>query len=166
MNLQLISNDMIVAEYGDRHDGISVYKGQKRIGFLSDLRLALGRKSAAKVKAKAYSSKQTEERREAMPQAVDNMVEFLTNNLPNAEVFINITQPNVRIKGHKFYIICDPLTDKYNRLGILHGELTSDEVAMMIDNSHKVQSESARHVLVNGLSRDDIVEVIKKLCSK
>lgn len=164
MNLQLISNDMVVAEFGDRHDGISVYKGQKRVGFLSDLRLTLGRKAAAKVKQKAYSTKQTEERREAMPQAVDNMVEFLTNNLPKAEVFINITQPNVHIDGHKFYIICDPLTDKFNRLGIVHSELSSDEVAALIDNSYKVQSESAKHVLVNGLSRDDIIEVIKKLC--
>lgn len=164
MNLQLISNDMVVTEFGDRHDGISVYKGTKRVGFLSDLRLTLGRKLAQKVKQKAYSTKQTEERREAMPQAVDNMVEFLTNNLPNAEVFINISQPNVHIDGHKFYIICDPLTDKFNRLGIAHSTLSSDEVAELIDNSHKVQSESARHVLVNGLSRDDIVEVIKKLC--
>lgn len=164
MNLQLISNDMVVAEFGDRHDGISVYKGQKRVGFLSDLRLTLGRKAAAKVKQKAYSTKQTEERREAMPQAVEAMVEFLTNNLPKAEVFINITQPNVHIDGHKFYIICDPLTDKFNRLGIVHSELSSDEVAALIDNSHKVQSESAKHVLVNGLSRDDIIEVIKKLC--
>lgn len=164
MNLQLISNEMVVAEFGDRHDGISVYKGAKRVGFLSDLRLTLGRKAAAKIKSKAYSTKLTEERREAMPQAVDNMVEFLSNNLPNAEVFINITQPNVHIDGHKFYVICDPLTDKFNRLGIVHSELSSDEVAALIDNSHKVQSESARHVLVNGLSRDDIIEVIKKLC--
>lgn len=56
------------------------------------------------------------------------------------------------------------MTDKFNRLGIAHSTLTSDEVAALIDNSHKVQSESAKHVLVNGLSRDDIVEVIKKLC--
>lgn len=164
MNLQLISNDAIVAEFGDRHDGIFVYKGEKKVGFLSDLRLTMGRKSAQKLKQKAYSTKLTEERREAMPQAVENMVEFLSNNLPTAEVFINITQPNVKIDGHKFYIICDPLTDKYNRLGIVHSELSADEVASLIDNSHKVQSESARHVLVNGLSRDDIIEVIKKLC--
>lgn len=164
MNLQAISNEMVVAEFGDRHDGISVYKGQKRVGFISDLRLTIGRKAAAKIKQKVYSTKQTEERREAMPQAVASMVEFLSNNLPNAEVFVNITQPNVRIDGHKFYIICDPLTDKFNRLGIVHSELSSDEVAALIDNSHKVQSESAKHVLVNGLSRDDIIEVIKKLC--
>lgn len=164
MNLQAITNEMVVAEFGDRHDGIYVYNGSKKVGFISDLRLTLGRKVSQKLKQKAYSTKQTEERREAMPQAVDNMVEFLSNNLPNAEVFINITQPNVRIDGHKFYIICDPLTDKYNRLGIMHSELSSDEVAALIDNSHKVQSESARHVLVNGLSRDDIIEVIKKLC--
>lgn len=164
MNLQAITNEAVVEEFGDRHDGIYVYKGSKKIGFLTDLRLTLGRKLSQKVKQKAYSTKQTEERREAMPQAVDNMVEFLTNNLPDAEVFVNISQPNVHINGHKFYIICDPLTDKFNRLGIAHSTLTSDEVAALIDNSHKVQSESAKHVLVNGLSRDDIVEVIKKLC--
>lgn len=164
MNLQAITTEMLIAEYGDRADDFYIWKGNKRIGFINDLRLTLGRKVAAKVKQKAYSTKQTEERREAMPQAVEEMVEFLANNLPNAEVFINITQPNVRIDGHKFYIICDPLTDKFNRLGIVHSELNSDEVSALIDNSHKVQSESARHVLVNGLSRDDIVEVIKKLC--
>lgn len=164
MNLQLITNDQIVAEFGDHHDGIFVYKGEKKIGFLSDLRLKLGRKVAQKIKQKAYTTAQTEERREAMPQAVEEMIEFLTNNLPNAEVFKNITQPNVHINGHKFYVICDPLTDKYNRLGIHHSEMDADEVAMLIDTSHSISTESGKNVLVNGLSRDNIVEVIKTLC--
>ncbi|AHY25207.1 inhibitor of host transcription [Pectobacterium bacteriophage PM2] len=164
MNLQLITNEMVTAEFGDRHDGICVYKGNKNVGFLTDLRVTLGRKSSKKLKQKAYSTKLTEERREAMPGAVESMVEFLSNNLPGAEVFINISQPNVHIDRSKFYIICDPLTDKFNRLGIMHQTLTSEEISEMIDNSHKLQSESARHVLVNGLSRDDIVEIIKKLC--
>lgn len=164
MNLQLITTEMLIAEYGDRADDFYIWKDNKRVGFINDLRLTLGRKVAAKIKQKAYTTAQTEERREAMPQAVEEMIEFLSNNLPNAEVFKNITQPNVHINGHKFYVICDPLTDKYNRLGIHHSELDADEVAMMIDNSHSISTESGKNVLVNGLSRDDIVEVIKTLC--
>lgn len=164
MNLQAITTEMLIAEYGDRADDFYIWKGNKRIGFINDLRLTLGRKVAQKIKQKAYTTKQTEERREAMPGAVQEMVEFLTNNLPNAEVFINITQPNVHINGHKFYIICDPMGDKYNRLGINHSELDENEVASLIDNSHSVTTEAGKNILVNTLSRDNIVEIIKTLC--
>lgn len=36
--MNLITNDRLVLQYGDRHDEIYVYKGDKRVGFLSDLR--------------------------------------------------------------------------------------------------------------------------------
>ena len=167
MNLQNISNDDVVAHFeGTSHDGIYVYKGQKKLGFISDLRVTMGRKLAAKFKQKQYSTKQVEERREAMPAAVEEMRSFLENQMSKygAEVKINITQPNVHLNGHKCYIICDPLSDKFNRLGIKHLYKTGEDMAFEL-NGYKTQLDKApKHILVNNLSRDEIVEVIKKLC--
>lgn len=39
--LNLISNDRVTKAYGDRNDGIYVYKGDCRIGFITDLKAKL-----------------------------------------------------------------------------------------------------------------------------
>lgn len=169
MNMQTISNDAVVAQYGTHHDGIFIYDGTKKVGFITDLRRNIASNQKTKAAQKKYSTRKTEERREAMPAAVEEMLEFLSNQLSKlgAEVFINISQPNVHLNGHKIYVICDPLTNTYNRLGIQHKEMTACEMAEEIGASYKVQTDSSpKHILVNNLSRDDIVEVIKKLCSK
>ncbi|WWS25134.1 hypothetical protein vBKpnAMK6_00180 [Klebsiella phage vB_Kpn_AM_K6] len=97
------------------------------------------------------------------------MIDFLDNHLAKygAEVFKNITQPNVHANGCKCYVIVDPIYGKH-RLGIMHRELNYSEMAEYVEACFKCSpSESSdRHILISGLSRDDIVEVILKLCSK
>ena len=39
--LNLITNDRVTQAYGDRNDGIYVYKGDRRIGFITDLKAKL-----------------------------------------------------------------------------------------------------------------------------
>ncbi|QQG32164.1 inhibitor of host transcription [Citrobacter phage CkP1] len=167
MNLQLITNEMLVEKYGDRHDGISIYKGSRRVGYLTDLRISYAKESKKKVKQKEYNTKATEARRDAMPEAVNEMKVFLENHLSkfNAEVFINETQPNVHINDCKCYIIVDPIYGKH-RLGIQHSSLDANDMASLVDEFPISSSTAKHHVLWNSLSRDDIVEVIIKLCSK
>jgi hypothetical protein len=165
MNMQMISNEMVVAQFGDRHDGIQVYKNDRAVGFLTDLRTTMSRNAKKKIKQKEYSTRYTEEKREAMPEAVNAMVEFLSNNLKDADVFINISQPNVHIKGAKFYLICDPLTDKTNRLGISSPAHTSEELCWMFE-TNKIQCDGPKNVLINSLSRDEIIEIINKVVSE
>jgi cellobiose phosphorylase len=165
MNLQLITNEMLVEKYGDRHDGISVYKGSRRVGYLTDLRMAYAKDNKKRKKQKEYNNKVTEARREAMPEAVNEMKEFLENQLAkhNAEVFINETQPNVHINGCKCYITVDPIYNKH-RLGIYHPEMSSSDMADEISGFTISKSDSEHHVLWNSMTRDDIVETIIKLC--
>ena len=167
MNLQLITNEMLVNKFGDRHDGISIYKGERRVGYLTDLRQTFAKEGRKKTKQKEYNTKATEARKEAMPEAVGAMKLFLESHLTKhgAEVFINETQPNVHINGSKCYIVVDPIYGKH-RLGISHSELDSNDMAAMIDEFPISNSSARRHVLWNSLSQDDIVEVIVKLCSK
>ena len=166
MNMQLISNDMIVDVYGDRHDGIYVYKGSKNVGFLTDLRKKLASDNKLKTKQKEYRNKKSEERKEALHESVPEMVDFLKNHLVkyDAEVFINQTQPNVHINGCVCYVVVEPLTLQH-RLGIKHPVLTQDDMADEVGNQFRISaSDSTNHILLNGLSQDDIVEVIIKLC--
>lgn len=162
MNMQLITNDMVVTAFGDTTDGIRVFKKERPVGYLTDLRVTLAKNLKKKVKQKEYSTRYAEEKREAMPEAVNAMVEFLQNNLTkyDANVFINISQPNVHIAGIKFYIICDPLTDKFNRLGISSPYHTAEELCVLFE-SYKIQTDGPKTVLINGLSRDEIIEIIK-----
>lgn len=163
MNMQMITNEMIVKAYGDSTDGIQVFKGSRAVGYLTDLRVTMARNAKKKIKQKEYSTRYTEEKREAMPEAVNAMVEFLQNNLSkyDANVFINISQPNVKIDGITFYLICDPLGDKTNRLGISSPYHTSEELCVMFE-TYKIQCENPKTVLINSLSRDDIIEIINK----
>lgn len=39
MNINLIPTDLLVKKYGTHSDGIYIWKGEKRIGFISDLRV-------------------------------------------------------------------------------------------------------------------------------
>ena len=105
--MQLISNEMIVDVYGDRHDGIYVYKGSKNVGFLTDLRKKLASDNKLKTKQKEYRNKKSEERKEALHESVPEMVDFLKNHLVkyDAEVFINQTQPNVHISMDVFVML-------------------------------------------------------------
>lgn len=165
MDLQLITNDMVVASFGDRHDGLSVWKGTKRVGYLSDLRAALGRNKSKSLKQKEYNNRVSEERREKLPEAVQEMKSFLESYLSNTDavVFINISQPNVHINGHKCYIIVDPIYEKH-QLGIMHKELTYDDMASLIPSFSCSSSTSRNHILFRGLSSDDIINTIFKLC--
>ncbi|WMU95662.1 hypothetical protein [Escherichia phage pEC-M719-6WT.2] len=166
MDMQLISNEMIVNEYGDRHDGIYVYKGTKKIGLMTDLRKKLASNKKLKAKQKEYRDKKSEERKEALHESVPEMVDFLKNHLVkyDAEVFINQTQPNVHINGCVCYVVVEPLTLQH-RLGIKHPVLTQDDMADEVGNQFRISaSDSTNHILLNGLSQDDIVEVIIKLC--
>ncbi|ANA49564.1 inhibitor of host transcription [Salmonella phage vB_SnwM_CGG4-1] len=165
MNLQLITNEALVEKYGTHHDGISVFKGSRRVGYLTDLRKAFAADQKKRKKQKEYNNKVTEARQEAMPEAVEEMKNFLENQLTKygAEVIINITQPNVLINDCKCYITVDPIYGKH-RLGIHNPYMDSSEMADEIQGFKVSQSDAPNHVLWNGLSQDDIVEVIVKLC--
>lgn len=169
MDMQAITLDMVVNKYGTHSDGIFVWNGTKKVGFVTDLRTHMARKEAARKKQKEYTNRVNEQRAEALPEAVDEMIDFLDNHLAKygAEVFKNITQPNVHANGCKCYVIVDPIYCKH-RLGIMHRELNYSEMAEYVEACFKCSpSESSdRHILISGLSRDDIVEVILKLCSK
>lgn len=149
---------------GGNTDGIRIFLPNGRpLGYITDLRVQLNRKQSARAKQKEYSNKVTEERREKMPEAVDEMVEFLTNHLPGAKVFKNITQPNVWLNGALCYITVDPIYNQH-RLGIGHPVLNSSDMADMVQGFRVSEGNSEHHILWNGLSRDDIVETIKKVC--
>ena len=163
-----ITIDQIVSKYGTHHDGISVFDHRKRVGYITDLRQCIYRNITKNMKQKEYSGKATEKRREAMPDAVMEMKSFLQDQLTKygAEVFINISQPNVSLNGHKIYVIVDPIYGKH-RLGIMHNYLTYDEMAAELDNSYSVVSNASRnHLLINSIDQDGIVEVVLKLCGR
>lgn len=166
MNMQSITNDMIVHAFGDRHDGIYVYKQNRNLGFLTDFRRKLATEMKSKVKQKEYRNKKCEERKEALHESVPEMVEFLKNNLKlDAEVFINQTQPNVHVNGHVCYVVVEPLTLQH-RLGIKHKYMSQDDMAGEVGTQFRISaSDNINHILLNGLSQDDIVETIHKLCS-
>ncbi len=167
MDMQSITNEMIVIKYGDRHDGIQVYKGNRRVGYLTDLRRDMFNAKKSRTKQKEYNNKAAEARREAMPEAVEEMKDFLENQLSKygAEVFINISQPNVHLNGNKCYITVDPVHGKH-RLGIIHVSMDSSEMAEEVDTLYKLSPcVSDRQILINSIERDAIVETIIKLCN-
>lgn len=170
MNMALISNENVVEHFapGGKHDGICVFDVRGRnIGFITDLRLSMAREAKNKANQKARSDKMTAERREKMQPAVEEMVEYLKNQLAkyDAEIFINQTQPNVVLNGHKCYITVEPIYNQH-RLGIMHKSLDANTMASMVTDFRISSSPHENHVLWNGLSQDDIVETIIKLCTK
>lgn len=161
-----ISVNEVVKKYGTHTDGISVYKNRAKIGYITDLRLAMARDISKNKKQKEYRNKVCEQRREAMPEAVIEMKEFLDNQLGKfeAEIFINITQPNVHLNGHKCYIVVDPIYNKH-RLGILHKTMDSYDMIESLGSNYRFsECETRNHILINSIERDDIIEVIKKIC--
>lgn len=56
MNMQLITNDMVVTAFGDTTDGIRVFKKGRPVGYLTDLRVTLAKNLKKKVKQKEYST--------------------------------------------------------------------------------------------------------------
>lgn len=165
MNMQLITNEMLVEKYGDRHDGICVYNGGKTVGYLTDLRIAFAKDQKKRKKQKEYNNQTTEKRRELMGYAVEEMKQYLETHLCKygAEVMINISQPNVHLNGHKCYITVEPIYGAH-RLGIQHASMTADEMANEVEFKISA-SDAPHHILMNGLTPDDIVETIIKLCS-
>ncbi|QPB12375.1 inhibitor of host transcription [Providencia phage PSTCR6] len=167
MNLQSITNEQLVEAYGTHHDGIYVYNGKKTVGFITDLRIAYGRKQKTRTKQKEYSNRINEKRRDAMPEAVEEMKQFLESHLAkyDAEVFINITQPNVHINGHKCYIIVDPIYQKHS-IGIMHASMNYDEMAAELPGYNVQPNSSRNHILVRSIERDLLLEIILQLCKK
>ena len=164
---QITANELVEIYEGTHHDDIRVFKGQRPIGYITDLRVAHARDQKRQKARKEYTNRINEERAEKMPEAVNEMVDFLKNNLRMpADVMINISQPNVHVNGCKCYIIVDPMYGKH-RLGVSNPNRTASEMALDVDSSFKIQESPAEHhILINGLSQDDIVEHIRKLCSK
>ncbi|UVD32625.1 hypothetical protein ENTB43_204 [Enterobacter phage Entb_43] len=167
--LNLITAEELVEIYeGTHHDGIRIFKNSRPLGYITDLRVAYSRDQKRQKARKEYSNRVNEERAEKMPEAVEEMRSFLDNHLAKygAEVMINISQPNVHVNGCKCYIIVDPIYGKH-RLGVSNPRLSASEMAEMVDPCFKIQNSPAEHhILINGLSQDDIVQAIIKLCSK
>ena len=164
--LNQITTDELISTFapGGSTDQIRIFAANGRpVGYITDLRVILNRKQSTRAKQKEYSNKVTEERREKMPDAVEEMREFLENNLTDAKVFVNISQPNVWINGCICYITVDPIYNQH-RLGIGHPHLTENDMASMVQGFRVSNGGSEHHILWNGLSRDDIIETIKKVC--
>lgn len=166
MDLQLITTEMVVEAYGDTTDGISVFKGNRRVGYITDLKKDLAKQVKRKTTIKEYRNRRLEQARDMLPDAVEEMKVFLENQFAkyDCEVFINQTQPNVHINSCKCYIIVNPLTGKH-RLGISNPNRSASDMAEDVAACFKIsKSPAEHHILINGLSQDDIIEVIKTLC--
>lgn len=167
--LNLITAEELVEIYeGTHHDDIRVFKGSRPLGYITDLRIAYSRDQKRQKARKEYTNRVNEERAEKMPAAVDEMVSFLDSHLTKfgAEVMVNISQPNVHVNGCKCYIIVDPIYGKH-RLGVSNPRRSAAEMAEDVDTCFKIQNSPAEHhILINGMSQDDIVQAIIKLCSK
>ncbi|WQN07485.1 transcription terminator [Escherichia phage vB-Eco-KMB23] len=167
MDLQLITTEMVVEAYGDTTDGISVFKGNRRVGYITDLKKDLAKQVKRKTTIKEYRNRRLEQARDMLPDAVEEMKVFLENQLAkyDCDVFINQTQPNVHINSCKCYIIVNPLTGKH-RLGISNPNRSASDMAEDVAACFKIsKSPAEHHILINGLSQDDIIEVIKTLCN-
>lgn len=166
MHLSQITNEMVVEKYGDSTDGIFVYKNGKSVGYLTDLRIAYHKNHKTRKAQKEYNNKTTERSRELMPEFVKETCEFLDNHLSKlgANVFINITQPNVHLNGNKCYVICNPISQKF-QLGVYHKEYDYNYMAEEFPGTICSSSPTAEHhILFRSLERDDLLEIIKKLC--
>lgn len=169
MLMSQITIEMLVEAYGESCDGIRIFDKKGRgVGYVTDLKMKFAKDKAAQKKQKEYRDRKSEERREALEGDAPLMVEFLQNHLANldAEIFVNQTQPNVKVNGHTCYVVVEPLTQQH-RLGIKHKFMSQDEMAEEVGTQFRISaSDNKNHILLNGLSQDDIVETIKKLCSK
>lgn len=168
MNMQLITNDMLVEKYGDMHNGIQVFSKGRPVGYLSDLRMAYSKDQSKRKKQKEYNNKVTEARRDAMPDAVNEALDYFKSHFSkyDCEVFINISQPNIHINECKCYIIIDPIYGLH-RLGIHNPNKSADDMASEVGMNFKISnSNSPHHILINGLDYDAIVETITQLCLK
>lgn len=167
--INLITAEELVEIYeGTHHDGIRVFKNSRPLGYITDLRVAYSRDVKRQKQRKEYNNRISEERAEKLPAAVEEMRLFLDSQLTKygADVFVNISQPNVHVNDCKCYIVVDPIYGKH-RLGVSNPRRTASEMAEDVETCFKIQQSPAEHhVLINGLSQDDIVEAIIKLCSK
>ncbi|WP_430517529.1 transcription termination factor Alc, partial [Escherichia coli] len=57
MDLQLITTEMVVEAYGDTTDGISVFKGNRRVGYITDLKKDLAKQVKRKTTIKEYRNR-------------------------------------------------------------------------------------------------------------
>ncbi|QPI13887.1 inhibitor of host transcription [Serratia phage 4S] len=145
-------------------DGIRIFKENGRpLGYVTDLRTKYAQAGSRERKEQERRERIKAERAEKMPEAVAEMISFLENNLKGAEVFKNITQPNVKVNDCTCYVTVDPI-DQNHRLGIMHSHLSSSEMASLIEGFSISYGNTECHILWNGLSRDDIVETINKVC--
>lgn len=76
MDLQLITTEMVVEAYGDTTDGISVFKGNRRVGYITDLKKDLAKQVKRKTTIKEYRNRRLEQARDMLPDAVEEMKVF------------------------------------------------------------------------------------------
>ena len=149
---QSLTQEVLTTLFGDSSDWYSVLKNGKRVGTFADLRKQVLTEQSRKNKVKIDRE--------------DNIIEmeqFLGGRIKNGEVFINRSQPNVHINGHKCYITCSH-TGRH-RLGILHDTMTFDEMEQLAEIKG-VPSASSRHILFNNVDNDQIIDLINLLCGE
>lgn len=157
--VQSLTPDVLVEMFGDSQDWYSVLKDGKRVGSFSDLRkLVLKKQQLADVA----------ERKKLMASLAkdDNIREakkFFEGRIKNGEVFINESQPNVHINDCKVYIICGSAAKI--RMGIMHKDMTFDEMQQLSGREGKAGT-SKRHILFDGLTLEDAVDLIDLICGK
>lgn len=153
-----LTPEVLVTIYGDSSDWCSVFKNGKRVGYFSDLRKDYLKKQALKDQAE----KRKFHAELMKDDSIKSAKKFFEENLKDAHVFINETQPNVHINGSKCYIICGP-TSKV-RLSLLHSELSFDEMINLTGRDAK-PSTSKRQALWDNLEYEEALEIITTLCS-
>lgn len=157
--VQSLTPDVLVQIFGDSKDWCSVFKKGVRVGTFSELRGKVLKKQALADSA---------EKRKFHAALMKNDViketkEFFGKEFKNAEVFINRTQPNIHLNGHKCYIICG--SGQAVRLGIHHAELTFDEMVQLSGREAKPNT-NPNHALFSNLTLEDAKALINTLCGK
>lgn len=156
-----ISNDQVVEAYGDHHDGIYIYKNNRKVGFITDLKIKLDKEKRTKTKVKANSARLTKESHENALILCDDLTTHLAPY--DAEVFMNICQPNIKVAGSTLYIIAGAF-GKPHRMSVMHPNLEFDDLAIYFsDYSMTGGATSKNSIMLNNLEIDDIVSIVKKL---
>lgn len=150
--------------FGDDCDWYSVLKNGKRVGTFSELRAKVLHKQQLEDKAERKKFHDKIMKQKTIKETFD----YLEQNAPkNANVFMNQTQPNIHMNGHKVYVVCGPVEKV--RMSITHKSLSFDEMQLMIEHlGYSVRSnKSAKtHISFDGVMPEQIFGILNILCGE
>ena len=156
------SNDEVVAAVeGDSHDGIYVYKNNRKIGFITDLRVKLNRESSKKAKQKVNSKRLAAELQQEAINLKDELYDYLKDD-DKVEVFINITQPNIKV-GEETTIYCMAGLNDKHRISITTNLMDFDNMSIIFSGYSLSQPTSNSSIVINNVNIQEILEIVN-LC--